>query len=200
MARALMAALTAVFAMTTVVAAEPAGPTYQGDLQAAAEVQAATQKFLAVSTWRARYTLGSGLVQTAEYVAPDRFHMTLQGRGAPREAYAIGTDSWMRVGGACEKLPAPPPGMDPRMNPREFAAPSSGTFTVAKAGPGVVDGVPVQAYTLSSERQGNRVEERLWVAVATGLPRRLEVRTEQSSITFDYFDYGAPIVINNPPC
>lgn len=196
MNRTVMVTLITVLGLTAMVAAGPAGPTYQGDPQAVAEVRAALEKFQAASTWRARFTFASGVGQTAEYVAPDRFHMILQSSGAASDTYYIGTDAWVRDSGACRKLPV----STPAFNPREAAARSTGTFAVAKGGPAIVDGTPVQTYSMSSESQGTRVDEKLLVAVATGLPRRIEVQTGQATFTIDYFDYGAPIVINNPPC
>jgi hypothetical protein len=196
MHRAVAFMVIAVLGLVAIVAAQPAGSAYEGDPQAVAEVRAAMEKFQAASTWRSRITFASGAVQTAEYVAPNRVHMILQGGGAPIDTYSIGADAWLHDSSTCRKLPVPMPAF----NPREAAARSTGTFTVAKGGPAVVDATPVQTYTMSGEQQGSRLDEKMFVAVATGLPRRIEIQTGQGSFAVDYFDYGAPIVINNPPC
>lgn len=185
--------------LSTGVSAGPAGPTFQGDPQAIAEVQAVMQKFLAMHTWKARMTStggGTSGTQTMEYVAPDRFHMVLQGTQAP-EMYMIGHETWMRIGGECQKLPV----SQPAANPREMMEHSTDAkIAVTKGAPEPVDGIPARTYMLIVDTQGKQLREKLYVTPGTGLPRRVEVRADQGMTVIDYFDYGAPITVNNPPC
>lgn len=177
-----------------------AGPAVQGDPQAAAEVTAAFQRFAAARTWRARISTGqAGVSQTMEFVAPDRFRTQVSEGGTTVETFVIGREFWMRAGGVCQKLPAPMPGMT---NPREFE-PGSGqsTMTVTKGGVETVEGTATQTYTMTIEVRGTRVHQKLFVATGTGLPRRIEIPSAGGpTVVIDYFDFDAPITINNPPC
>ncbi len=199
MARAAVVTVIVSLGLSTAVSAGPAGPTFQGDPQAIAEVQAVMQKFLATHTWKARMTStggGTSGTQTMEYVAPDRFHMVFQGTQAS-EMYMIGRETWMRIGGECQKLPVSPPAA----NPREMMEYSSDAkIAVTKGAPEPVDGIPTRTYVLIVDTQGKQLREKLYVTPGTGLPRRAEVRADQGMTVIDYFDYGAPITVNNPPC
>jgi len=183
-------------------AAGPAGPVFQGDPQAIAEIQAAFQKFFTAHTWRARLaTPGSGGtaggVQTMDHVAPDKFHMTFSQGGQTSDMFVIGSDAWMRAGGTCQKLP----GARPMVNPRQaMEQRSDARITVTRGGAETVDGAPTQTYFLMVEAQGNQAKEKLFVATGTGLPRRVEIPSNEGTIVIDYFDYDAPITISNPPC
>jgi len=178
--------------------AAPSGPTFQGDPQAVAEVQAAYQKFGAARTWRAKMTFpGGGGTQTVEFVAPDRFHMIMNQGGRTTEMFMIGRDFWMRSGNTCQKLPA----SMPVANPREMMqSGSQATITVARSGPEAVEGTPTQTYMVTVDAQGTQSRQKLYVASAGGLPRRLEIQSPQGTMTIDYSDYDAQITINDPPC
>jgi hypothetical protein len=174
-----------------------AGPSFQGDPQAAAEVQAAFQKFGTAPTWRARITAGGAGTQEMEHVAPDRYHMRVSQGNQQSEFFMIGRDAWLRSEGRCQKLPA----SLPMMNPREaIEHTGDAKIAVAKGGPEVIDGVSTQAYLLTVDVQGKQYREKLFVAAGTGLPRRIEIRSDQGATAIDYFDYGAQIAIKNPPC
>jgi len=177
------------------ISAGAAGPTYQGDPQAIAEVQAAQKKFLEASTWRVHIT-AEGHSQTMEYAAPDKYHLLVPGNQA-MDMFYVGSETWARTGGKCQKLAAAPP----IMNPRNAIDQSSDTkITVTRGGPDTVEGTPVRTYMLIVDRRGEHLTEKLYVATATGLVRRFEVRSAKGVTVVDYFDYGAPIAINNPPC
>lgn len=182
------------------VSAGSAGPIFLGDPQAVAEVQVAMQKFTAVSAWKARMSLG-GATQTLEHAGPDRFHLSVPGDQA-YDMYVIGHDAWMRTRAGCQRLPAPVP----FANPGEMMASRPDMkITVTKGAPEPVEGIPAQTYTLSVDAQGMLIQEKLFVTIGTGLPRRFEVRggqgtVDQGTTVIDYFDYGVPIAINNPPC
>ncbi len=177
--------------------AGPAGPTFNGDPQAVAEVQAAFQKFLAVSTWRARITAG-GRAQEMEYVAPDRFHMLAAGQGGQAtDIFIVGHEMWMHTGTQCQKLPV----AMPFMNPREAVSHGpEAKITVTRGGPETIDGTPIQTYNVLVDTQGRQMQEKFSVVTATRLPRRVEMPSAQGTTVVDYSDYGAPITINNPPC
>lgn len=187
--------------LATSAAAGPASPVFQGDPQAVSEVQAAFQKFSTAHTWRARITSPAGGTQggaqTMDHVAPDRFRMTFSQGGETSEMFMIGHEAWLKAGATCQKLPA----AMPMVNPRE--AMEHGTdarITVTRGGPGTVEGTSTQTYMLTVESQGQQIREKLYVATGTRLPRRIEVLSSGGTTVIDYFDYDAPIAINNPPC
>jgi outer membrane lipoprotein-sorting protein len=176
--------------------AAPAGPTFKGDPRAVGEVQAAFQKFAAARTWRARMVSGDSTTTTA-FVAPDRFHMTIVQDNTTTEMFMIGREVWMKTGGTCQKLPAAVPVKTPKEMIEHGAAET--TITVTKGGAASVEGTPTQTYLLTVESRGTTVREKLYVATKSGLPRRLEIQGTPPT-TIDYFDFGAPITINRPPC
>ncbi len=178
-------------------AATTTGPAFQGDPQAIAEVQAAYQKFLAARTWRARVKAPGGEAQTMEHVAPDRMHLLFTQGNEKSEMFVIGRDSWLLSGGRCLKLPT----ISPFMNPRELMQPDPDTKTsVAKGGAETIEGTSTRTYLITSEARGKQTRQKLYVAVGSNLPRRIEVLSDQAPTIVDYFDYDAPITINPPPC
>ncbi|MDQ7849760.1 MAG: hypothetical protein QN152_04560 [Armatimonadota bacterium] len=179
-----------------VASGAPANLTWKGDPQAVAEVQAAFQKFAAARTWRARMTSGDSTTTTA-FVAPDRFHMTIVQGKETTEMFLVGREVWMKSGGTCQKLPAAPPVKTPKEMIEHGGAAT--TITVTRAGREAVGGTPTQTYLLTVESRGTTARQKLYVATTSGLPRRLEIQ-ETPPATIDYFDFGASITINSPPC
>ena len=191
---AAMVALALGHAAGTVAA--QAGPTFRGDPQAVAEVMSALQKFGAARSWRSRMTSPDGTSTATEFVAPDRFRMVLSQGNQTTEIFIIGRETWTREGGTCTKLPA----TIPVTNPKDLAEQTGAeTITVTRGNPERVDGTPTQTYTMAVESRGTTTRQKLYVATATGLLRRIEAQASQGTLLIDYFDYGAPITIN-PPC
>ena len=194
------ALLIAILSLTlTVNAAAATGPTFSGDPQAVAEVQATFQKFASAHTWRARMSSsggGSQGTQTMEHVAPDRFHMTFAQGSQTSEMFMIGHDAWMHAGAMCQKMSAAVPVTDPRAAMEQTDA----KITVTRGGPETIEGTPTQSYMMTVDTQGRQIKEQVYVATATGLPRRVVTVSKGLTSAIDYFDYDAPITINNPPC
>lgn len=177
-----------------------AGATIRGDPQAAREVEAAFKKFLEAKTWRSRMSgpAARGMVTTTEHVAPDRFHMTMEQGSTRTEIFMIGRQVWMRSGGSCTKMPAAPGIRNPKEMMEHGSAGTS--ITVSRLGRTTIAGTAAQGYELVIESQRTTVRERLYVAIDGGFPRRLEMESEQGSLTIDYTDFDTPITINDPPC
>jgi len=177
--------------------AASAGPTFQGDPQAIAEVQAAYQKFIAARSWRARVKTPGTDAQTMEHAAPDRFHIVVKQANETADLVIIGRDFWIRRGSDCMKSPT----AIPFMNPREVIQQNSDVkISVSKGGAETIEGTPTRTYTMTIEVQGKKTPQKLYVSVATNLPRRVEISTDQGPITVDYFDYDVPIIITPPSC
>ncbi len=190
----LLGAAVALLLLPSPVRAAP-GPTFKGDPQAVAEVQAAYQKFTAAGSWRSRMTGGGGNT-LVEYVAPDRFHMVITQNNQTTEMFMIGRDVWMKSGGTCSKMPA----NVPVRNPKDMAAHASAgsTITVVRGGPATIEGTATQSYMVTTESSGTTTTEKLYVATGTGLIRRLEIQGKDP-LTIDYFDYNVPLKVD-PPC
>ncbi|HEV8339937.1 MAG TPA: hypothetical protein VGR25_09835 [bacterium] len=176
------------------------GPSIQGDSQTVAELNAAYKKFADANSWRSRMTLPGSppIINTVSYVAPDRFHMVMsRGTDQPLEYYLVGNGIWLKNAAGCTRLP----GSVNIPNPREMLKQSDdAVIQVTRGGTEVVEGTPTQIYNLVITSKGITVRQKLYVATATGLPRRNEVTSQQGTTVVDYSDYGAPITINNPPC
>ncbi len=173
------------------------GPAFQGDPQAIAEVQAAYQKFLAAGTWRARIKTPGAEAQRMEHVAPDRMHFLLTQGNETSEMFIIGGDAWLLSGGTCLKLPT----SSPFMNPREVMQHDPDTkISVTKGGAETIEGTSTRTYAITVEARGTQTRQKLYVAVGTNLPRRVEIFSDQAPTIVDYFDYNAPITINKPSC
>lgn len=177
-----------------------ATPTVKGDAQAAREMQAAFQKFMAAKTFRSRISgSGSGgAITTTDYVAPDRFHLTIAQGTNRTEMYLIGRQIWIRSADGCSKLPAAVPFMNPKEIMEHGAADT--IITVSRTGPATIEGTATQSYALVVESKGTTAREKLYVANDTGFPRRIEVESPRGSVVIDYSDFNAPITINDPPC
>ncbi len=189
--------------LPAIAAAGPASGGFQGDPQAIAEVQAAYQKFGAARTYRFRMTgtaQGQTFTQTMEIVVPDRVRMIGMQGNVTFETIVIGQEQWARgpgVPGGCAKIPG---GGIRRPNPREgLDHPTDAKITVARGGAETVEGTATQMYNLTIETQGRQNRQKLYVATGTGYPRRIEMSSDQGTVTIDYFDFDAPITIN-PPC
>lgn len=181
-----------------VVRAAP-GPTIQGDAQAVAELTAIYRRFGEAKSWRSRMTIpgSTPATHTIAFVAPDRFHMVMSAGNTTSEFFVIGKSVWTKSGGTCTKLP----GSVQLPNPREaMQQQNDAVVQVVRGGTEAVDGTPTQTYNVTVTSQGTTVRQKLYVATATGLPRRVEMATAQGTMVIDYFDYGAAITINDPPC
>lgn len=195
-----IAVVLAVLTLLPTPVVRAAAPTIKGDPQAVAELQAVFQRFLAARSWRTRMRSGD-TTTTTEFVAPDRFHLIIaHGTRDSTEMFIIGRQVWLRSSEGCNKLPAAMPFNF--ANPREMTEHGAAdtTITVTRGGSEAVDGTPTRTYLLVVETKGVTVREKMYVATATGFPRRLEIQTERGPLILDYFDFNAPIAINDPPC
>jgi hypothetical protein len=144
----------------------------------------------------------AGAPGTIEFVNPDRYHIVTSGF----ESIQIGTDVRVRMGSGpwqCSGQSARQPVTDP--------GGMSGEVEVAR-GPDVgIDGVQTRSYTYTWKPSAGAaappgvnltIKTRLFVASASGLPKRVQIldKDDQVQTQFDYYDYGAPIAITLPNC
>lgn len=186
-------------------------PTVKGDVQAWAEIEAVLLKLTQVRSYRVHgwyYGFEFGLGGAVEVVNPDREHIILFNDGGFYEAIKVGNDTRTRGGSPgdiwmCDQSDSSPPA------PFDFLAllgmypPIMSEVTAARGPAGIIGGTPTQSYTYKPSDWPFVV--RLFVADATGLPRRVqwvETQGEQKDVVMqaDFFGYDAPIVIELPPC
>ncbi|MDR7418792.1 MAG: hypothetical protein QN178_07755 [Armatimonadota bacterium] len=191
------AALTATaWARVPVTQAAPAGATIQGDPQAIRELNAAREKFAALRTYRARMSMEGREIMTMEIVKPDRsrIRIAIAPNLPANEITVIGNESWTRSGNNCRKDAARQPARDDG-DPTK----AQGNMTVQRGGTETIDGTPAQTYLVTYVYEGQQGRQKFYVTPANGMIRRMETSNPQGTVTFDYFDYDAPITIT-PPC
>jgi hypothetical protein len=183
------------------------GLTVKGDQRAWNELMAAFTKQSKVKSYRAKITEpGSGAgAGTIDFVNPDRYHVIMM--GGQMESVQVGKEIRVRMGASspwqCTGQPTPPP----MTNPGQM----TGEVEVARGPAVTINGVPTQSYTFSQKVgmpaspaagvPNMTVKSRVFVANATGLPKRTQVLGDNDKVVeqFDY-DYNVPITITLPAC
>ncbi len=180
----------------SIVMVQPAvgAPTVKGDAAAWTEIVAALKKQRTVS-YRAKETTGptDKTPGITEFVPPNTKHTIVPGL---LESFSVGNKYWARRIGdkwdCSSAVNGPPVGA---------AVWDQQGEVIAKRIPAlVIGGTPTRGYTytFTGTINGRPVSgnQKLYVAVQTGLPRRAVV---EEKLTFDFYDYGAKITIT-PPC
>lgn len=186
-----------------IAAPGPGLPAVQGDPAARAEVDAAFQRFKALTSYRMKATSSrDGSVTLYEFVQPDKSHVTVRSAGAPYvyEVVTAGKQSAARF-----VVPDQPPAWECH----SLSAPQSSfvsdldrvhkdleTIAVVRKPDTVVEGTPVHAY---ADAAGAGT---FYIGIRTGLPRRSTGidKGKGETITLDFYDYNAKITIVLPPC
>jgi hypothetical protein len=181
MARHLWITLALVAATAAPTAANP-----NDDLMHAAD------KFAAAKTFHATMTAGAR-VSEIDYVAPDRFHMTMPSS----ESYVIGSTMYVKAGGSWMKLPMP--GLqtmtDQLRGPAQIRA-HIASVTVTDKGIDA-DG---HKYAYDVKESGYTGHVVTWIGLADGLPHKMVVTPEGkgSPVTVVYSRYNEPITVAPP--
>jgi hypothetical protein len=135
----------------------------------------------------------------AEFVPPNSRHTIAQTPAGVSETISVGNAYRVRTG---DKWVCPPAETAPGLQQPIWD--HQGEVTVARGQDLVIDGMPTHgyAYTHTDNSQGHPLttNQKLYVAVLTGLPRRAVVDRSGSTMTLDFYDYGASITITLPPC
>lgn len=176
-----------------------AAPVVKGDPKAYTEIKAAFVKWLQVKSYRAKEMAQGMGSMTMEYVSPDRYHITQQMSGVVAETINVGKEGRLRQGGGpWQCLPEREP---ISLNPKGMEE-IKGEVTAARGPVVTIDGVQTQSYTYSTNENGKISNQKLFVALTNGLPKRIQQLDGKGAVqwTMDYFDYNAPITITLPPC
>ncbi|HET9000194.1 MAG TPA: hypothetical protein VFP86_11145 [bacterium] len=172
------------------------GGAAQGDASAKAQAVAAFERLNSVPSYRMKSTTSEATV-VIEIVRPDKRHFTAQSLKGTVESIAVGREIRTR-----SSMPGAPAGWRCTTASRlpetffDMNKMKKDLTEVIRGPDTIIEGTPVHAYT-DVARRGT-----LYVAAATGLPRRLVVVNIQSgkTATIDFSDYGAPITIVLPSC
>lgn len=180
------------------VAQAAPGPTVQGDRQAATELEAVYKRFNEQRSWRSRMSFPGPPpgTMTSEFVAPNRMHIVMNMGGQVTDVFLIGDTMYIKGGRDCTKLPQKVNMPNPRDHMQQDA---NAIVQVARGGAEAVEGTPTQTYNLTVTAQGRTFRQKMYVA-APGLPRRLETFSNEGTFVIDYLEFGAGVVINDPPC
>jgi hypothetical protein len=188
--------LAAATVSLSIVIAQPAvgAPTVKGDAAAWAEIVAALKKQRTVS-YRAKSTTGptDNTPGISEFVPPNTKHTIVPGL---LESFSVGNKYWVR--GIGDKWDCSLAAKGPLVGASVWD--QQGEVTAKRIPALVIGGVATRgyAYMFTGTVNGRTVtgNQKLYVAVQTGLPRRAVV---EDKLTFDFYDYGAKITIT-PPC
>lgn len=191
-------------ALVASAAAAPPKLTVKGDAKAWAEIEAAFIKLMKLKSYRAKVTMTGGGAGTWEFVSPDRFRSVMDLGGVRTETIWVGKEMRFRQGNGpwqCVSDPTPPPATDTgRM---------TGEVTAQKGPVVAVDGVQTQSYTftwktaaIAPGAPAMTMTSKVFVAIATGLPRRSQTIDDKGAVTSqtDYYEYNTPIRIDLPAC
>ncbi len=155
-----------------------------------------------VKTFRAKATVtpakGAAQEMTMEVVVPDRFHLTSK----TFEAIKIGSTMYMKIGASWQKITLGQ-NLDFSFGDIKKLESELGTSTDVKfLGAEVLDGTPTLTYqyTVSIKTPTpTTTTSKVWVAVADGLPRRMESTSKNGTKTVvTFYDYNASFTIDAP--
>lgn len=181
---------------------EAQGLAVKGDARAWEEIQAAFMKLFRLKSYRMRVTGADGSSVTISYEGSGKSHIVMSQGGTTFESIRVGNETRIRQGGG--QWTCPPAGAPtPQIGGQVPTDPSkiSGEVTASKGPVAAVDGIQTQSYMYALVSGGSTSRFRLFVAIASGLPRRMHMLDERGNATstIDYFDYDVP-VITLPSC
>jgi hypothetical protein len=133
---------------------------------------------------------------TMDMILPNTIHATMpQGM----EMIAIGSTTWIKTGGAWQKLPMAMPqiGMmaDSARNMGMKGKPDSDDYTIEYLGAAMLGSTPAQHYRMISKSSKTPVE--MWVG-ANHLPLQVQTQSNEGPVTIVYSKYNAVAPIAPP--
>ncbi len=175
-------------------------PTVIGDRAAWAEMVTAVRKMGTLS-YREKATMPGVTTAIKEFVPPNSRHVIAQfPGGGGREEIVVGNEMWSRKPG--DKWPCVPAKATAGLLPALDVENLDAEVFVTRIQDLVIDGMPTRGYNYvliyRGQVQSYTVNNRLYIGVRTGLPRRAVL--DKTGVTRDFYDYGAKITITLPPC
>jgi outer membrane lipoprotein-sorting protein len=147
-------------------------------------------------------SLSENYTTTAEYVAPDRFHMA-----APmNETIIVGADTYVKPPtGRWQKLPINANQMISMFRDPKLVEELRNNTSVKFLGTDSLEGMPVKIYEYTVKNAfGTNMEStsKAWIAASDNLPRKMEIEAnvngKPSKMRITYYDYNADIKIVPP--
>jgi hypothetical protein len=177
----------------------PAPPTSANPLDA---LTRAFRGWGGVKSFRVKMTTASGtaagLEMTMERVMPDRFHMVSK----QFEAIMIGQTFYMKIGAQWQKMVMPNSIDLSFADVKKYETELGASSETKLIGPDVLDGTPTLVYqytTTIKTPTPTTVTSKVWIAVADGLPRKMESESKAGTKTvMTFYDYNANISIEAP--
>ena len=133
-----------------------------------------------------------------DYVAPDRYRMTMEARGVPLENVRIGNDMYMTMDGRTHKVTMPPQAMDKW---EDLIEQGQATMTTQAAGRETIDGASLRKY-LAHQAEPQPADITLWLN-DHDLPVQARMTTDHEgrpvTTTIRYSRYNDPGITIEPP-
>jgi len=179
-------------------------PTVTGDQVAWKEVRAAYGKLQTLSGYRMRVATGQPPDMMFEVVPPASVRMTVPAGNGSMETIPVHGQSRFRINAPGGPGPWQCQGSPSVEFPGNPAEEIQSTVQVSRGADTAIAGTAVRTYSYryAATAQGQTVHAKttLYVGTQTGLPRRAVTSGGGRDVTIDYYDYGAKIDIQLPPC
>lgn len=174
------------------------------------DVKKAWEKFYAAKSFRGRMSgattssgvaIGGGALEI-EFVAPDRYHWSAQGKGERGEIIFIGKDMYARKGDGAWMKGQGAFGEALIKQFRDSLELRMARYEEIKfTGTDTVDGSPMLVYQYQLKDDpatGKGGPGKLWVGASDGLPHQVETEIKGGKVYFTYYDYNADIKVEPP--
>jgi outer membrane lipoprotein-sorting protein len=189
--------------------------TSAGPVQAGADPREALKKAftaqLAARSLRARMEYSIGGVAThndLEFVAPDRYHVTLVGSATMgQEMIIIGKDKFARISGrpwqktdmdvAAGTMATTLGDLADQFRQEDISQRMTKYEDVQFSGSEVLEGQPVMVYQFNLKSTKGPIPGKIWISTADNLPRKI-VHDSKMKLTTTYYDYNANFNITPP--
>ena len=159
-------------------------------------IRASMRKFMAVKRFHASMRMEGGAraatSNEVDFVAPDRYRMTMQGIGTQT---IIGDSMYMKVRGQAMKMPLPAGTLTQWRDPARLAGDEAG-MTVRTQGRELIDGQSMRKYLVHHERP-QPVDVTIWID-SDDLPVQVRVagdaQGQASTATIRYSRFDDPSI------
>jgi outer membrane lipoprotein-sorting protein len=189
--------------------------TSSGPAQASDDPREALKKAFtaqrAATSYRARMEYSIGGVAThndLEFVAPDRYHVTLVGPATMgQEMIIIGKDRFARISGrpwaktdmnvAGGTMATTLGDLTDQFRQEDISQRMMKYEDVQFSGSEVLDGQPVMVYQFNLKSTKVQIPGKVWISTADNLPRKI-VHDSKMKLTTTYYDYNTNFNISPP--
>lgn len=165
----------------------------------------------AATSYRARVEYSIGGVAThndLEFVAPDRYHVTLVGSATmSQEMIIIGNDKFARISGrpwqraetdvAAGTMATTLGDLTDQFRHEDVSQKMTKYDDLQLSGSEVLDGQPVVVYQFNLKSPKGPIPGKIWISTADNLPRKI-VYDSKMKLTTTYYDYNTNFSISPP--